>query len=148
MGNPAYKNIACIPATGALGAEVSGVKLSGDVPAAVMAELNQALLEYKVLFFRDQEMSKDDHAGFANLVGTPVDADFLPTVDGYPMMTRQQYDDKTRMGSDISFHHDDSFHKYPTRGSILHALEVPAEGGDTIQGTGARRKRPVAQVPV
>jgi len=127
-----YHFISCQPVTGALGAEVSGVTLNGDVKPEVMAELNRALIEYKVLFFRDQPMSKDDHAAFASLVGTPVDADFLPTVDGYPQMTEQQFDDKSRMGSDINFHHDDSFHKYPSKMSVLHAQKVPEQGGDTV----------------
>jgi taurine dioxygenase len=127
-----YQFITCMPLAGALGAEVAGVKLSGDLTKAQLSELQQAMRQYKVLFFRDQNMSKADHAAFANLVGTSVDADFIPSLDGFPMMTRQQYDEHSRMGSDVNFHHDDSFHKYPTKMSILHALEVPAYGGDTV----------------
>ena len=127
-----YRHIKCTHLTGALGAEVDGVQLSGNLSAEIMTELRRALLEHKVLFFRDQRMNDDDHAGFARLVGTPVDADFIPALDGYPMMTRQQYDEHSRMGADVSFHADDSFHRYPTKMSILRALKVPAHGGDTV----------------
>jgi len=127
-----YSHIKCEPLAGALGAEVSGVRLNGALGEGVMTELNQALLQYKVLFFRDQAINDEDHAGFARLVGTPVDADFIPALEGYPMMTRQQYDEDSRMGSDVNFHHDDSFHKYPTKMSILRATDVPEYGGDTI----------------
>jgi taurine dioxygenase len=127
-----YRHISCKPLTGVLGAEISGVQLNGNLDESVLVELKHALLDYKVLFFRGQVMSDADHAGFARMVGTPVDADFIPSLDGFPMMTRQQYDEHTRMGSDVNFHHDDSFHKYPTRMSILRALEVPDEGGDTL----------------
>jgi len=127
-----YESFTCVPLAGALGAEVQGIQLGGDLSASVVTQLNQALQDYKVLFFRDQEMDDQDHADFARLIGTPVDADFIPALDGFPMMTRQQYDENSRMGSDVNFHHDDSFHKYPSKMSILRALEVPAHGGDTV----------------
>ena len=127
-----YENFTCLPLAGALGAEVQGVQLGGGLSASVVAQLNQALLDHKVLFFREQAMDDQAHADFARLIGTPVDADFIPALDGFPMMTRQQYDENSRMGSDVNFHHDDSFHKYPTKMSILRSIEVPAHGGDTI----------------
>ena len=66
-----YKHFSAQPMVGALGAEISGVQLNGQLPADVLAELHQALLDHKVLFFRDQDMDDDDHAEFAQLVGTP-----------------------------------------------------------------------------
>jgi taurine dioxygenase len=127
-----YKSFECVPLAGALGAEVQGVQLGGELDSAVVADLNQALLDHKVLFFREQAMDDQAHADFARLIGTPVDADFIPALDGFPMMTRQQYDENSRMGSDVNFHHDDSFHRYPTKMSILRSIEVPVHGGDTI----------------
>jgi taurine dioxygenase len=127
-----YTHFTCSPLAGALGAELSGIQLNGKLPEEVVAELGQALLQYKVLFFREQKMTDADHAAFAQRVGTPVDADFLPTLEGFPMMTRQRYDENSRMGSDVSFHHDDSFHQYPTKMSLLRAISVPDHGGDTI----------------
>jgi taurine dioxygenase len=117
---------------GSLGAVISGVQLNGKLDATVLSDLKNALLQYKVLFFRDQKMDDTDHAEFARLVGTPVDADFIPTIENFPMMTQQRYDEHSRMGSDISFHADDSFHKYPTKMSILRGIEIPHEGGDTL----------------
>jgi len=127
-----YVHFACAPLAGALGAEISGIQLNGELSTEVVQELQAAMQTFKVLFFRDQQMNDEEHAGFARLLGTPVDADFIPALDGFPMMTRQQYDEHSRMGSDVSFHHDDSFHKYPTKMSILRAIEVPEHGGDTI----------------
>jgi taurine dioxygenase len=117
---------------GTLGAEISGIQLNGKLSPDALAELNRALLEFKVLFFRNQKMDDTDHAEFARLVGTPVDADFIPAMDGFPMMTQQRYDEQSRMGSDISFHADDSFHKYPTKMSILRGIDIPPNGGDTL----------------
>ncbi len=127
-----FELIECHPLAGTLGAEVSAVQLNADLSDAHVAELNAALLQYKVLFFHDQLMNDDDHVDFVRRIGTPADADFIPALKGYPMMTSQKYDENNRMGSDVNFHHDDSFHKYPTKMSILRAIDVPAYGGDTI----------------
>jgi taurine dioxygenase len=127
-----YQHFSIARQSGALGAEISGVQLNGKIPPEVFAELKRALLEFKVLFFRDQAMDDKDHAEFARLTGTPVDADFIPAMEGFPMMTQQRYDEQSRMGSDISFHADDSFHKYPTKMSILRGIDIPPDGGDTL----------------
>ena len=128
---PGYKHFDYRQLSGALGAEISGIQLNGDLSTDAVAELNQALLKFKVLFFRNQEMDNHGHAAFAQLIGTPVDADFIPAIKDFPMITRQQYDEYSRMTSDVNFHHDDSFHKYPTKMSVLRGLDIPDFGGDT-----------------
>jgi len=130
--SPAYQHLDYKQVSGALGIEISGLQLNGTLGAEVVAELKQALLDFKVLFFRDQNMGEQEHADFVRLVGVPVDADFIPPIKGFPMITRQQYDEYSRMGSDINFHHDDSFHKYPTKMSILRGVVMPSCGGDTV----------------
>ena len=129
---PQYKHFTYQPASGALGAIISGVQLNGRLEPKVVSELKQALRDFKVLFFRDQQMDNEDHEAFSRLVGVPADADFIPSIDGFPMITRQQYDEFSRMGSDVNFHADDSFHKFPTKMSILRGVEMPQNGGDTI----------------
>ncbi len=130
---PEYHSFSYQPLSGALGAEIFDLQLNGDLRSEVVAELKQALLDFKVLFFRNQGMDNKDHVDFARLVGIPADADFIPPVsDEFPMITRQQYDEYSRMGSDISFHADDSFHQYPTKMSILRGVDMPNHGGDTI----------------
>ena len=42
------------PLAATIGAEIEGVRLGDDLPDATIAELRQALLDYKVLCFRDQ----------------------------------------------------------------------------------------------
>ncbi len=53
------------PKTPTIGAEVSGIRLTGDLSDDVLAELRRALLEWKVLFFRDQDIDLADHRAFA-----------------------------------------------------------------------------------
>ena len=51
-----------------IGAELSGIKLSGDLPDEAIAEVRQALLDNKVVFFRDQNhLTAEEHIAFAPL---------------------------------------------------------------------------------
>ena len=56
-----------------IGAEISGVRLSGDLPYAAIEEIRAALLTHKVIFFRGQHHLDDQQQlGFAALLGTPI----------------------------------------------------------------------------
>ena len=48
-----------------VGAEISGVDLAAPLPDEVVAELRQALHDYKVIFFRDQPLDPHQHVAFA-----------------------------------------------------------------------------------
>lgn len=60
-----YRRITVEPVAPTIGAEVSGVRLGGDLDDDVMAEIRRALSDWKVLFFRDQNISRDEHRAFA-----------------------------------------------------------------------------------
>ena len=60
-----YESFSLAPVTPTIGAEISGIRLGGDLPEATLAELRRALLEWKVLFFRDQAMDRSAHRNFA-----------------------------------------------------------------------------------
>lgn len=55
----AYQYLLVKPLTGRIGAEIQGIKLSGELDEAVVAEINQTLLQYKVNFFREQQHLTD-----------------------------------------------------------------------------------------
>ncbi len=55
--------------TPAIGAELSGISLSDDLGDAVIASIRQALLDHKVIFFRDQHLSQEDLLKFASRFG-------------------------------------------------------------------------------
>ncbi len=52
-----------------IGAEISGVDLSRPLSAAERDQIKAAILEYKVVFFRDQDLDQDQHAAFARQFG-------------------------------------------------------------------------------
>ena len=57
------------PVTGALGAEIHGVDLAKPLEHAVFAEIQQALLDHLVIFFRDQELTPEQQTNFARHFG-------------------------------------------------------------------------------
>jgi alpha-ketoglutarate-dependent sulfate ester dioxygenase len=74
------------PTSGYIGAEISGVDLSGDLDAATVAEIRSALLTYKVIFFRDQRIGHAEQVGFARLFGkvTPAHPHEENPPEGFP----------------------------------------------------------------
>ncbi len=113
-----------------LGAEVEGVQLAGADDATV-DDIRRALLEYKVLFFRDQDLTTDAHKAFAERFGEIEDHPFLPTKDGHDEVIRFEKGQDVA-GYENQWHSDVSWREVPSLGSILRAVEVPAVGGDTL----------------
>src|SRR3954453_12900620 len=57
------------PVTPVIGAEVHGIDLRQPLDAATVAELSDALVQWKVLFFRDQPLTREQHVAFGRAVG-------------------------------------------------------------------------------
>jgi alpha-ketoglutarate-dependent taurine dioxygenase len=114
-----------------VGAEITGVDLTASLPDDVVAELRQALHDYKVIFFRDQPMTTHQHVAFARRFGDLEVHPFLPSNTGEPELVRFE---KTAQvsGYENSWHHDVTWRECPSMGAILHALSVPDHGGDTL----------------
>lgn len=113
-----------------LGAEIRGVDLSKPTQPALLQELSTALVEFKVLFFRDQSINSKEQVDFARQFGELESHPFLPagkTLD----VIRFAKDEKT-VGVENNWHSDVSWRQKPSLGSILRAYEVPDVGGDTL----------------
>ena len=78
-----------------------------------LPELKDAFLEFKVLFFCNQPMDKDQHVAFARQWGLPQGPGAVPQVDDYPQIKDQQFDELTTIGSDVNYHADDTFSRLP-----------------------------------
>ena len=118
------------PVTGFTGAVITGVALSGSLDAATVGAIREALLRWKVVFFRDQQaMSDRDQEEFAALLGEPIAHPTAPVVPG----TRSLLDIRTEKGEVASsWHTDVTFVPSYPDASILRAIEVPQAGGDTL----------------
>ncbi|MCX4988805.1 MULTISPECIES: TauD/TfdA family dioxygenase [unclassified Streptomyces] len=131
MAQPDYRLLDICPLTPHIGAEVEGVDLSLPIGEDVAEEIRQALLEWKVLFFRGQDaFDPQSQLAFSGLWGEPEPNPFFPKGDTNEV-TRLAKDDML-MGTENIWHSDHSFMAAPALGSVLRAVEVPPAGGDTM----------------
>ncbi len=119
------------PLSPLIGAEVGNIDLSRPPVGAVLEDLRLALLRWKVLFFRDQDITTEQHVDFARAFGALEIHPFAPCKPGYPEVLAITHDRQSR-GRENTWHSDVTWREEPSLGSILHALEVPEIGGDTL----------------
>ena len=117
------------PVAGRIGAEVRGLRLSGDLAPVTFAAIKRALLRHKVLFLRGQQDLDDagQHA-FARLWGDLVEHPTVPSRDGTQLLELDSQDG----GRANSWHTDVTFEVDYPQVSILRAVLVPPFGGDTV----------------
>ncbi len=126
-----YRHLGISPLTPHIGAEITGVDLSAPIGHEAAGELTAALLEWKVLFFRDQhDFRPEHHVALAAIWGEPEPSPFFPKAEtaGVSRLAK----DAMAMGTENIWHSDHSFMAAPALGSVLRAVEVPAAGGDTL----------------
>jgi taurine dioxygenase len=119
------------PYSGALGAVVSEIDLCEPISDETFQQIQQALLDYEVLFFRDQPMSAKNHADLADRFGQPQCHEAYAHVDGYPQLTILENDRENPSKIEM-WHADMTFRECPPLGSILHSIVAPEKGGDTL----------------
>jgi len=125
------ETLTLVPMTPTIGAEVEGVDLARSLDGRTVAALRQALLDWKVLFFRDQDITTEQHLAFARNFGELEVHPFAPQKPGYPEVLAITHDANSR-GKENTWHSDVTWRLEPSLGSILRALEIPPVGGDTL----------------
>ncbi|ACB96647.1 TauD/TfdA dioxygenase family protein [Beijerinckia indica] len=127
-----------------IGAEIAGVDLREPLTPALRDEIKAAILKYKVVFFRDQHITREQQAAFARQFGplythpttkqtdTGVDA----SIHRIAAVDFQLYEKEAavRAKDEIQefYHTDTSWRLVPTWGAVLRAVTLPDVGGDTI----------------
>ena len=114
-----------------VGAEISGVDLTVELPDEVIAELRRDLYDHKVIIFRDQRMNPGQRVAFARRLGELEVHPFLPSNTGEPELVRFEKTAEVS-GYENSWHHDVTWRACPSMGAVLHAVSVPDHGGDTL----------------
>jgi taurine dioxygenase len=118
-----------VPRAGRIGAEVRGLRLSGQLTPTEFVALRQALTKHKVLFLHDQHHLDDaEHERFARLWGKLVPHPTLPSPDGTQILDI----DSQHGGRANSWHTDVTFEAAYPAVSILRAVTIPPVGGDTV----------------
>lgn len=122
-----------------LGAEITGIDVSGDVDDALIAAITEALLEHQVIVMRDQNLTPAQQVGFSRRFGdlvVRVSGEFLhPEFPEVLILCNRKVDGKyvgaTGAYAGELWHTDLTYAARPSMGSMLHALEVADKGGDT-----------------
>ena len=114
-----------------VGAEIDGVDISSSLSGEVLDELHQALIEYKVIFLRNQKITSAQQVSFAESFGDLEIHPFIPSNTEHPKLVRFE------KGADVggyenSWHHDVTWREAPSKIAVLRAISVPSTGGDTM----------------
>ena len=120
------------PVAPTIGAELSGMSLE-DVDDELFAELDRALLEWKVLIVRDQPIDVATQGALALRWGPLTDDQLIPnpgTAAQTDAITFERND--TVVGLENMWHTDGTFRTHPPVCTILRAIEIPSVGGDTL----------------
>jgi taurine dioxygenase len=120
--------------TPTLGAEVLGVDLSKELSPDDLERIRAALLENLVIFFREQELTPEQHKAFGRHFGKLHLHPAAPgLVEGHPEILVIKADEKSKHVAGEEWHSDVSCDAEPPMGSILYMTEVPSNGGgDTL----------------
>ncbi|MBI0377486.1 TauD/TfdA dioxygenase family protein [Streptomyces rhizosphaericus] len=122
------------PLTRTIGAELSGVHL-GDAARDddLFSQIRQELLRYKVLFLRDQDITRDEHVAFAARFGPLEDHPVAGSDPDHPGLVRIYKDlDSKPEHYENALHCDGTWRECPSMGAVLRCVETPEVGGDTI----------------
>lgn len=125
-----YQNIKVAPNAG-VGAFVEGVDLS-DFDEQTLAELRHAFAEYSILFFRNQQLSEQQHIALAERWGDINVNRFFTHVEGFPQIAQVLKEPEQVDNIGGGWHTDHSYDQIPALGSMLYARETPPRGGDTL----------------
>ena len=118
--------------TPSIGAEIIGENILDDLNPSLCDRIYDVLIKNKVIFFRNQNLSNEQHIKFAKSFGEiepphPV----YPLVDNYPEIVLLENDEKRPPDTDV-WHTDVTFRANPPFASILYSKIIPSSGGDTL----------------
>ena len=122
------------PLNPVIGAEIGGIDLREPLSDDDIEAIQQALNEHQVVFFRDQEITPEQHLAFGRRFG---ELHVHPSVRAKPRSEWTEIlpvyaDAKTKRVVGDKWHADVSCDEKPPYASILHLTTVPATGGDTL----------------
>jgi taurine dioxygenase len=128
------------PSTPTIGAEISGLDLDRPLSSEETDLLRAAWLRFKVIFFRDQDISHESHVRLGELFGDLEGHPVIPSVEGYPEILRIEGVEGVQLTAETlgafqaynKWHTDVTFRERPSIASILRARHLPPLGGDTM----------------
>jgi taurine dioxygenase len=120
------------PIAGAIGAEISGVDLTGEVDDATIDAVRRVWLDHQVIFFRDQPLPPAQFLAFARRFGEPIEYPFVKGIEGFPEIIPVVKLEHETVNFGGLWHSDTAYLETPPMATMLIAREVPPHGGDTL----------------
>ena len=114
-----------------LGAEVHGLDLKKGMDDATFRAFEAALVEHKVLYLRDQNLTTAEHVAISRLFGPLEVHPFRPEGEFPEIMVLDNHKDNPVLSTDV-WHSDTTFRLKPTKYTILRCQIMPKTGGDTL----------------
>jgi taurine dioxygenase len=127
-----YETITVDKLTPIIGAEISGIDLAQPLSNHEMSEVHRALAENVVIFFRDQQMTPEQHLAFGRNFGELHIHPAAPHAPGHPELMIIRADKDSPRANGEGWHTDVSCDTEPPMGSILYIKTCPPRGGDTL----------------
>jgi alpha-ketoglutarate-dependent taurine dioxygenase len=127
---PSKGSLDVTPVTGTIGAELGGVDLAQDLDDETVAGIRRALLEHKVVFFRDQTLDYEGQVAFARRFGNLTLGH--PTIQSPPDRPFLEEVDSAKGAPAADWHTDVTFLDQPVSFTFLRGVVIPDVGGDTV----------------
>ncbi|MBB3638815.1 TauD/TfdA dioxygenase family protein [Variovorax atrisoli] len=126
------------PFSAPVGAEILGLDISKPISTEDFARIHKAHLDHHVLVFRNQQITPQEHIDFSRRFG-PLEIHVLHQfqLKNHPeiliVSNIKENGEPIGLGdAGVYWHSDISYKPKPSLGSLLHAQELPSEGGDTL----------------
>lgn len=126
------------PLSPAIGAELLGIDLAGDLDVETFDRLRQAWYDHNVLLFRGQRLSMEDQVRFAERFGELARVLQNAGRTDHPavMLVSNVRKDGKIIGAlpdgEMYFHSDQCYVERPCMATLLYAIETPSRGGNTL----------------
>ena len=117
-----------------IGAVIEGIDLN-HADTQLLLEIQQALLQYQVIFFRKQVLSAQSQVKLAKTFGTLHIHPIYPAMDDAPEVIILDSHRQDLRDNDL-WHTDVTFSQIPPLGCVLQAIKIPEFGGDTLWASG------------
>ena len=117
---------------GALGAQIHGVDLALPLSDETFEAIRDALHEYLVIFFRDQDLTAGQHRAFARRLGPLEPHPYVAGLAQHPDIIEIVKEPEETHNFGSRWHADLTFLEQPPGGAVLYARELPPVGGDTM----------------